>query len=252
MGITLWHVPISHYSEKARWALDFKRVPHTRRAVLGGFHPLITALVTRGKHQTVPALSIDGEGIGDSTKIIAELERRFPDPPLYPADPEERRRALELEEFFDEELGPCLRQVAYHHLTADPRALRELTLMQTPWATERTARFFMPAVTTFLDARFSVRSAEQAEAGRAKMLAALDRLEAELDRGGGEFLVGDRFGVADLTAASLAYGFVLPPEGPWQPKYLPAAWREMNAEVRDRPGARWVQRMYAEHRRPRD
>jgi hypothetical protein len=40
-GITLWHVPLSHYSEKARWALDFKRIPHTRRAILGGAHPLV-------------------------------------------------------------------------------------------------------------------------------------------------------------------------------------------------------------------
>ena len=85
MGITLWHVPISH----------------SRRAVLGGLHPVVCAIVTRGRHHTVPALSIDGEGIGDSSAIIAELERRFPERPLYPADPQQRRRALELEELFD-------------------------------------------------------------------------------------------------------------------------------------------------------
>ena len=27
----LWHFPISHYNEKARWALDWKRIPHVRR-----------------------------------------------------------------------------------------------------------------------------------------------------------------------------------------------------------------------------
>ena len=26
----LWHIGISHYSEKARWALDYKRVEHER------------------------------------------------------------------------------------------------------------------------------------------------------------------------------------------------------------------------------
>src|SRR6059058_1859108 len=34
----LWHFTVSHFNEKARWALDFKRVPHVRRALLPGFH----------------------------------------------------------------------------------------------------------------------------------------------------------------------------------------------------------------------
>jgi len=29
----LWHFPISHYNEKARWALDWKGIPHLRRAL---------------------------------------------------------------------------------------------------------------------------------------------------------------------------------------------------------------------------
>jgi glutathione S-transferase len=30
----LWHIPLSHYNEKVRWALDHKRIAH-RRQVLG-------------------------------------------------------------------------------------------------------------------------------------------------------------------------------------------------------------------------
>ena len=81
----LCHVPVSHYSEKARWALDYKRIPHTRRWPPGGFHPLVTWILTRGRHQTVPVLVLDGEGIGDSTEIIRRLEERFPEPALYPS-----------------------------------------------------------------------------------------------------------------------------------------------------------------------
>jgi hypothetical protein len=29
----LWHIPLSHYSEKVRWALDYKGIAH-RRSVL--------------------------------------------------------------------------------------------------------------------------------------------------------------------------------------------------------------------------
>ena len=34
----LYDFTFSHYSEKARWALDFKGVPYTPRHLLPGFH----------------------------------------------------------------------------------------------------------------------------------------------------------------------------------------------------------------------
>ena len=106
----LWHIPVSHYSEKARWALDHKRVEHERRAPLPGAHILEALWLTRGSAKTLPVLRLDGRNIGDSTAIIAALEVRYPEPPLYPDDPDERRRALDLEDFFDEELGPQIRR----------------------------------------------------------------------------------------------------------------------------------------------
>ena len=33
----LWHIPLSHYNEKVRWALDYKGIAHRRR-VLGPNH----------------------------------------------------------------------------------------------------------------------------------------------------------------------------------------------------------------------
>ena len=95
----LWHIEISHFNEKARWALAHKGVEHRRRAPTPGGHMIVALWLTRGRNKTFPLLQLDGQAIGDSTAIIAALERRFPDPPLYPEDPAERRRALELEEF---------------------------------------------------------------------------------------------------------------------------------------------------------
>src|SRR5215218_11350574 len=103
----LWHLKVSNYNEKARWALDYKRVPHVRRALTAGEHRRVARKLTGGS--TFPVLVLDGKAIGDSTRIIEELERRYPDPPLYPSDPVARRRALALEEFFDEGLGPYVR-----------------------------------------------------------------------------------------------------------------------------------------------
>ena len=52
--------------------------------------------------------------------IIAALERRWPEHPLYPEDPDERRRALELEDYFDEQLGPQIRLLGWHELRNGP------------------------------------------------------------------------------------------------------------------------------------
>jgi glutathione S-transferase len=244
--LTLVHVPVSHYSEKVRWALDYKRIPHKRRWPPGGFHPLVTFIVTRGRHQTVPALLMDGEGIGDSTEIIRRLEERFPDAPLYPEDAAERARAIELEEFFDEHLGPQIRQMAYHYLTSDPEPLAELTMHQMhdlPHARFGVSRRIL---TTFLDLRFRTADPELAREGEQEVVAAIDRLEAELD--GREYLVGDRFSVADLTAAALLYPLILPPQMPWRPSRFPDAWTEFQASQADRPGLRWGAEMYRRHR----
>ena len=64
--------------------------------------------------------------ISDSTEIIGALERRHPDPSLYPEDPVERRRALDLEDYFDEELGPPLRLLGFHEMVRDPERLSAL------------------------------------------------------------------------------------------------------------------------------
>lgn len=244
--ITLIHVPVSHYSEKVRWALDWKRIPHTRRWPPGGLHPLVTWIVTRGRHQTVPALIMDGGGIGDSTEIIRRLEERFPDPPLYPEDEAERRRALQLEDWFDEELGPYIRRLVYHQLTSDTELLAELTMHQVQYGHRATLPFTKAVLARFLDLRFSTGSPEKAAAAEAKVVAALDRLDAELD--GREYLAGPRFSVADLTVAALLYPLVLPPQAPWRPTWLPDSWIRLNSENGDRPGVRWAAEMYRRHR----
>jgi glutathione S-transferase len=244
----LWHIEISHYNEKARWALDYKGVEHQRHTPLPGAHMAVALWLTRGRTKTFPLLQLDGRAIGDSTEIIAALEGRYPDPALYPEDPEERRRALELEEFFDEELGPHLRLLAFHEATKDPAVVERFTVDLLPGrladvgpVRAGAARFF----STFTGLRYGVKSDERAQLAREKVLAALDRLDAEL--GEDDYLVGDGFTVADLTAASLFYPMVQPPEGPSLPP-PPQAIEDFRAPLKERPGYKWVEEMFRRHR----
>jgi glutathione S-transferase len=94
-----------------------------------------------------------------------------------------------------------------------------------------------------------VKSELAAELARGKVIAALDRLEAEL--GSNEYLAGDSFSVADLTAAALFYPLVLPDEGPLPEEEPPPAGIEsFRAPLKERPGYQWVEEMFRRHRRP--
>ena len=246
----LWQFRISPYSEKARWALDHKGVEYERKAPPPGLHMLIALTLTRGGHKTFPVLQLDGKSIGDSTAIIAALEERFPEPPLYPEDPEERRRALELEDWFDEELGPHIRLLVFHEATQEPELMAEAVVPDLPRPLRRFRGAAVAAgryASTFAGWRYGVKSAEAADVARGRVMAALDHLEAELD--GNEYLVGDHFSVADLTAAALFYPLVFPPEGPPLPD-PPDGFKDFLALLEGRDGCRWVERMFREHRKP--
>jgi len=242
---TLWQIKVSHYNEKVRWALDYKRIPHRRVAPLPLFGTLPAAwLMTR--RPTFPVLRLDGRTIGDSTAIVAALEERRPDPPLYPADPVECARALELEEFFDEQLGPYLRRLAWFHLAPHPRAFFTAVFPGSSPLVRAAMRPGAFAVTRIAKARYRTNAATAAEA-RHKIVEAMERIEAEIRPSG--YLAGDAFSVADLTAAALATPLIGPPERQYlPPQEQPEPLRSFSVELKARPSGRWVLDIFARHR----
>jgi glutathione S-transferase len=241
----LWHLEISHYNEKVRWALDYKRVPHVRRAVTPALQGLRARRLRAGR--TVPILQLNGRAIGDSTRIIQEIERRWPEPPLYPSDPEERRRALELEEYFDESCGPDLRRVLFNDNLSEPEKF--LGMFYGPDHPRLgLLKVLSPVLAPVVSRGYEIQP-ERVAHSREVVRAALHKVEAEAGRHG--YLVGDSFTVADLTAASILALIVVPPEFPYiklHPDERATQFREFRASLKDRVGFRWVEDMYARHR----
>ncbi|MGO9822918.1 MAG: glutathione S-transferase family protein [Solirubrobacteraceae bacterium] len=244
----LWQLELSHYNEKVRWALDLKRIPHVRRSLLPGVHVAVTSRLSGGTVRTTPMLTLDGRVVGDSTRIIQLLERRWPEPALYPADPEHRARALELEEFFDEQLGPHIRRAVYFVLLDHPDVVMPLFMHGQRLPARLLLRGMFPILKPLMRDRMEIEP-EAAELSRELTFAAMDCLERELGPSG--YLVGDSFTIADLTAAALFYPVVLPPEFPYPlATEVPPAGREVIESLAARPGARWVADVYARHRHP--
>ena len=130
-----------------------------------------------------------------------------------PADPEQRRRALELEDFFDEELGPHIRLLAFHELGKDPERF-EAVIARTHARPGRrasaAARSPTPAPTPACASASAARRRPRSRAARSSPRSTGSRPSSAPN----EYLVGDSFSVADLTAAALFFPLVLPDEGP--------------------------------------
>ncbi len=236
----LWQYSFSNFNEKARWALDFKGVAHERHSLAPGF-PRAMALSRSGG--TLPVLDLDGDRVVDSTRIIEALERRFPQPALYPADADQRRQALELEEFFDEHAGHDMRRVAFWEIRDDPAYVASFLATDQGRATHAALRTAMPVGWQIVKRRYGF-TEEAFERSRAALLTALERIEAERD--GGDHLVGEQFSVADLTAAALLFPLAWPEELQYDyPKPPPSEFRDSLAE---HPAVAWIRSVYRRHR----
>jgi glutathione S-transferase len=240
----LWHLKVSHYNEKARWALDYKRIPHVRHAATPGRHAAIAKGLGAGR--TFPVLELEGEVLGDSTLIIEALERRYPEPPLYPDDVEDRLRALEIEDFFDEELGPYLRLLVLQHMLPDPPLLLGAFAPDLTPVRRLTARAMFPLMRRKIAADFGI-DGSGVEAAWSKCRRACERFAAELQPNG--YLVGDGFTVADLSVAALLSPVVAPVEFPYpQPQRGHPRLADLRRMIDDQGALEWTRWIYAHHR----
>ena len=240
----LWQFTSSHFNEKARWALDYKRVPHLRHSLVPGFH-VVTVKRMTGQTQ-VPVLKLNGEIISDSTRIIEAVERAFPEPPLYPADAAERRRALELEDYFDEELGAYIRRWIFHLILPYPDFVRAAFVSHASPAAQLAHRAMSPLFGRVMRRQMDINPAS-AEIARAKTIAAMDRIAAELRPSG--YLVADRFTVADLAAAALLSPLVRPPEFPYRASVaLPEPFAKARDSLSMHRAFQWTLETYRRHR----
>jgi len=202
--------------------------------------------LTRSRHRRFPVLQLDGRTIADSTVIIAALEEAHPEPPLYPEDPAQRAQALELEDYFDEDLAPNLRRFIWQHTLPEGDAVVDslFTTGEHP-GRERFLHATAPLMGPLIRRDFGI-SAASAERALVTLREAMDRIEATVGRSG--YLVGDRFSVADLAGAALFTPLLCPPQREYLPKRQVAEVAAVREELEARPGGQWALEMFARHR----
>jgi glutathione S-transferase len=117
----LYVVHGSHPCETVKRAMEMKGIPYKLVELPPPLHAPIQRLLFG--ERTVPALRMNGEKISGSRKILRRLEELRPDPPLYPADPEERRRVEEAEAWGDQTLQPIARRLLWPAMKRNPAAM---------------------------------------------------------------------------------------------------------------------------------
>jgi glutathione S-transferase len=218
----LYVIPGSHACRSAMLMLDHKQLPYRRVEVPTLLHPLAVRLhgfdaggETRragsgrplplrvGDHLgTVPALAANGDRISTNHRIARFLDERHPDPPLFPADPEQRSRVEEAERWANDELQMVARRILLPVALRDPseasQAAGEGRLGHLLYRQEVARRLIIPMIGRLV---FNVGSATEQEM-MAGLPAMLDRIDGWIDEG---VLGGPQLNAADfMVAPSLA------------------------------------------------
>lgn len=110
MKVRLFSMPGSHAAMTGQLLFEHKGISYKRTDLL----PVISWVVLKALRfpsVTVPAAWIDGERVQGTRAIASELERRQPEPPLFPGDAERRRAVEDAERFGDEELQQRVREI---------------------------------------------------------------------------------------------------------------------------------------------
>ena len=240
----LYQFPVSHYCEKARWALDYKGVSYQEINLPPGLHGFV--IKRKAPESTVPLLCVNDQAIQGSGQIIDYLDKVFPARPLGFSDEFQQEEAQVLEYFLDEEVGPLLRSLAYNILFQHRKVLIAIWSDKGPFYAKGWLSLALPLLKTVLRREYKTDSGDLQD-NRDKFESALNRLDGLYEAR--SFLVGARFSRVDLTAAALLAPLQFPREHPYPPPIaMPAAYESFCNEHRDRHVVRRVAEFYRDYR----
>jgi glutathione S-transferase len=244
-------IPISHYCEKARWALERAGVEYREERHVQGIHQLVARRAGGGL--TVPVLVTPERVLVESEQILVWVDAQTPaESRLFPDQPAARAAVERLCRRFDAVLGPHARRLMYVHMLAEPKLMLRYNNQGVPRWEDRTIRYGWPVMVRFacraLDIRPGVEIDDEAAVWR--------ELEfvAEQLADGRPYLSGEGFSAADLTFAALSAPVVVPPGyGVRLPEIdeLPERTATLVQRVREHTAGRHALAIFAAHRRER-
>ncbi len=243
---TLAIFAISHYCEKARWALDYLGVDYQLKYLAPGPH--IKFARAQGVADTSLPILVDGKfALQGSAQIIdwAQLQGSDSERNLIAEDDQVCR---EIEQRLDKVCGVHVRRYYYADaLVTQPETVKPMFARYLPWHQRLVLHFAWKEICRRMIRGMDL-GAEQGLESRKIVEAELDWLDGLL-ADGRQYLLGDHFSRADLSAAALLSPLAMPAEHPtYHQLQVPAATAEDLLTWKQRPSIQWVSEMYRRHR----
>ncbi len=199
----LYVFPISHFSEKARWALDRAKFSYELKALVPGEH--IAVLKEIATETYVPVLKLEGQVIQGSSQILNHVDiQAFG----APSNQEE----LEAEDKIDNQIGRGLQTMLYHFILGYPEIVGKLFQLAPPKKADSVPppeRFDLISVILRKRYKINPKNVEVVMTNMQQLTQELQSIYKER-----KFFNGKHFGRVDLTIASLMGSLVFPREAP--------------------------------------
>jgi glutathione S-transferase len=244
----LYVFAISHYCEKARWALDFLGVEYELRHLAPGSHLQLTRQLG-ATGSSLPLLVSEEGVVQGSGSIIDWAESAVSDPSrrLSP-DSERQEECRALEQRLDDVAGVHVRRYYYSEAIVEhPDSVRPIFTRDLAASERQRLDENWGLVRQLMMGAMDL-GTEQGQESRRIVEDELDWLDGLLSDGR-RFLIGDRFSRADLSAASLLAPLALPKQHPtYGMLEVPPRARADLALWAERPTLAWVREIYREHR----
>jgi glutathione S-transferase len=241
-------IPISHYCEKARWALDRAGLGYREERHIQGIHRV--AARRAGGGATVPVLVTPEGSIGESHEILVWVDAHVaPERRLFPAEPGARAEVDALCRRLDDGLGPAGRRLIYVHMFRQRELVFAFNDQGVPTWEDRALRSGWPFLRRFVARALGIVPGIEVQ-DEAAVFHELDHV-AELLSDGRPYLCGERFGAADLTFAALCAPVIIPPEygvALPQPDLLQPSTVALVKRAREHPAGRFALALFAERR----
>ncbi len=203
--LKLYQMPISHFCEKIRWALDYKQLPYKAVNLLPGLHTRTTKRLTG--QTSVPIIKDGSQIIHNSSTIITYLDQHYAEHSLTPDDPDAQQEAMDWEAYADANIGMQMRLICYDILLEHPDVLLPIFTQGGPWYGPPLMKQQYPKVRHVIRKLLQINPTNVAEA-KLRMNGALESISAHLE--GRQFLVDNRFSRADLAASALLAPLIMP------------------------------------------
>lgn len=238
---------ISHYCEKARWALDWYGIDYSEEFWPIGLHMKMSRQLG-APNTTVPILMLGSEVLQGSQEILdwAYLNRTAAAKSLE--DNDHNNEIREIENRADDLIGVEVRRLLYAQtLTQHPDIILQLLYGNLDKDVQSVGHKLWPRIQTAMIQTLDA-APDVVPDSRAKLDTQLDWLDSRLEKGG-RYLVGDRLTRADLTVASLLAPFAQLSRGRmYQAVDVPDEIEEEFARIKDRPCMQWVEDTYRDFR----